>query len=759
MNPNKISDQIRKSKYISRDLSWLRFNYRVLDQVKDASKSVFDRLKFLAITSSNLDEFFMIRVGSLYNYIDYGKERVDYSGLRELPFRKKLFEFAHRFVNDAYLTYNNDLVPLFNKNGFDICKIDSLTEVEQKKVDRYFKDTIYPLLTPMMFDNYHGFPLLMNQILIFGVVTKTNDENKLQQRLTFVQIPQNLTRFFEIQRKDKIIFVPIEEIIRWKIGKLFRNVEIVSLDLFRITRNGDFTLEESDDIDADFIQEIKLKLKTRKKGRVVRLEIEKNPSPYMMKALKERWAIDNSNIFTLDNLIDLKGLWQIIKHNQFKDKLFRQPSPVAPFSLPIEEANENLFDYLKEHDVLLHHPFNSIEPVVSLLEKAAEDPYVLGIKQTIYRLADQSRVSAALLKAAENGKNVSVLFEVKARFDEERNIKEGERLEKAGCFVIYGVSKYKTHTKMMIIIRKEGEKVTRYVHIGSGNYNEQTSKLYTDISLLTTNETYAHDVSEFFNVITGHSLPNDYEYLITAPKDMRLQMAELIRTEARNARRGLPSGIVMKMNSLEDKEIIDELYRASKAGVPIKLIVRGICCLRPGRKSLSENISVSSIVGEYLEHTRLFYFHNNNEPKVLGGSADMMVRSFDRRIEALFLIVDEQLKKEAITILKYNLRDNKNTYVMREDGAYIKKQEPGEVFNLHQEFYKLTPEKLEDSVSLHQYLQQQTVIPTVSKTSDNKSALQSDAIIDDKLEYEEEAEPAEEELEIASNPELSAGLE
>ncbi|RDC65173.1 polyphosphate kinase 1 [Adhaeribacter pallidiroseus] len=759
MNPNKISDQIRKSKYISRDLSWLRFNYRVLDQVKDASKSIFDRLKFLAITSSNLDEFFMIRVGSLYNYIDYGKERVDYSGLRELPFRKKLFELAHRFVIDAYSTYNNDLVPLFNKNGFDICKIDNLTEVEQKKADRYFKDTIYPLLTPMMYDNYHGFPLLMNQILIFGVVTKTSDENKLQQRLTFVQIPQNLARFFEIQRKDKIIFVPIEEVIRWRIGKLFRNVEIVSIDLFRITRNGDFTLEESDDIDADFIQEIKLKLKTRKKGRVVRLEVEKNPSPYMMKVLKERWAIDNNNIFPVNNLIDLKGLWQIIKHNHFKDKLFRQPSPVPPFSLPIEEANENLFDYLKEHDVLLHHPFNSIEPVVSLLEKAAEDPYVLGIKQTIYRLADQSRVSAALLKAAENGKNVSVLFEVKARFDEERNIKEGERLEKAGCFVIYGVSKYKTHTKMMMIIRKEGEKVTRYVHIGSGNYNEQTSKLYTDISLLTTNETYAHDVSEFFNVITGHSLPNDYEYLITAPKDMRLQMAELIRTEARNARRGLPSGIVMKMNSLEDKEIIDELYRASKAGVPIKLIVRGICCLRPGRKSLSENISVSSIVGEYLEHTRLFYFHNNNEPKILGGSADMMVRSFDRRIEALFLIVDEELKKEATTILKYNLRDNKNTYVMREDGAYIKKQDSDEVFNLHQEFYKLTPEKLEDSVSLHQYLQQQTIIPASPKAYKNHGDEDSDLTTDDELDVEDEPELPEEELEVASNAESQAGLE
>ncbi|MDB5264061.1 MAG: polyphosphate kinase, partial [Adhaeribacter sp.] len=279
---------------------------------------------------------------------------------------------------------------------------------------------------------------------------------------------------------------------------------------------------------------------------------------------------------------------------------------------------------------------------------------------------------------------------VTARFDEERNIKEGEKLEKAGCFVIYGINKYKTHTKMLMIIRKEGDKVTRYVHIGSGNYNEQTSRLYTDISLLTTDETYAHDVSEFFNVITGHSFPNEYQYLITAPKDMRHQILELIRTETQNATEGRASGIIMKMNSLEDKEIIDEFYKASKAGVPVKLIVRGICCLRPQRQDLSENITVISIVGELLEHTRLFYFHNQGDPKIYGGSADMMVRSFDRRIEALFLIVDETLKKVTMKILQYNLKDNQNTYLMREDGAYIKKREPEEqAFNIHREFYQM----------------------------------------------------------------------
>ncbi|MBC5772648.1 polyphosphate kinase 1 [Pontibacter sp. KCTC 32443] len=684
---NKVSDQIKKSKYISRDLSWLRFNYRVLDQARDTNKSIFDRLKFLAITSSNLDEFFMIRVGSLYNYIDYGKERLDYSGLRELPFRKKLLDYSHRFVNDQYLTYNNELKPLFEKHGFDVLMVGELTEIEQKKVDSYFKNTIFPLLTPMVFDNYHGFPLLMNQLLTFGVVTRTDDEQKAQDRLTFVQIPQNLARFYEINRKDKIIFVPIEEIIRWKIKKLFRNVEIVSVNLFRITRNGDFTLEESDDIDADFVQEIKSKLKTRKKGRVVRVEVERNPSAFMMKILKERWIIDNANVFTINSLIDLRALWQIINHRQFKERCFKQPSSVMPLSLPSDGID--LFQYLKEHDVLLHHPYNSMEPVVQLLERAAEDPYVLGIKQTIYRLADQSRVTAALLKAAENGKHVSVLFEVKARFDEERNLREGEKLEKAGCFVIYGISKYKTHTKMMMIIRKEGEKVTRYVHIGSGNYNEQTARLYSDVSLLSTDEVYAHDVSEFFNVITGHSRPNEYKSLMTSPKGLRSQLIELIRNEARNAKRGFKSGIVIKINSLEDKEVMDEFYKASKAGVPIKLIVRGICCLRPGREDLSENIFVKSIVGEYLEHSRIYYFHNSGDPKVYSGSADVMVRSFDRRIEALFLILNEELKREAITILHYNLLDNYNSYIMREDGTYVKRRPAAgeDVIDIHKVFY------------------------------------------------------------------------
>jgi len=695
---DKYASTIQRSKLISRDLSWMMFNYRVLDQAKHLDRTIFERLKFLAITASNLDEFFMVRVGSLYNYIDYGKERIDYSGLREIPFRTKLFSEIKKFHEDQSGYYVQRLKPLFEENGFRVARISELNEKEQHKVKNYFKKTIYPMLTPMVFDNYHTFPILMNQILIFGVVTADPHEGTDRKKLSFIQIPQNLPRFYEMERGDELIFVTIEDIIKEYIQKLFRNIEIESVNLFRLTRNGDFTLEESDDIDSNFLDELKRKLKTRRTGRVVRIEIDEKPNKWLKKILKNRWELDDDNFFevTEDDLFDYTGLWQIIKHSEFKDRTPKQPKPVPPLTYPVE-GTDNVFELLKRRDVLLHHPYNSIEPLLELIENAAEDPSVLSIKLTIYRLAKESRITSALLKAAENGKHVSVLFEVKARFDEENNLNEAKKLQKAGCFVIYGISNVKTHTKLLLIVRKEGEKVTRYVHMSSGNYNETTSRLYTDLGMLSTNETYAHDVSEFFNAITGHSLPHIYQYLITAPKDMRNQIIELIRHEAENARKGLPSMICIKINSLQDKATIKELYEASKAGVPIKLIVRGICCIRPGRKGLSENVEVYSIVGEYLEHGRIYYFHNNGDPKLYGGSADIMVRSFERRIESLFLVADPVLKKQCMAILDYNLRDNVNTYIMNEDGSYEIKTEPGSPrFDIHKEFYHMTMQDIQE---------------------------------------------------------------
>ena len=691
----KITQQIEESNYISRDLSWLQFNYRVLDQAKHIDRSIFDRLKYLSITASNLDEFCTIRLGSLYNYIDYGKERFDYNGLREEPFRKLLLAETLRFYKDQNDYYIKKLKPLFQRNGFVIAGYKTLTIEDTQKVNEYFYNTIFPMLTPMVFDNYHTFPVLMNNRLLFGVVTKNPTDSQNQLKVSFIQVPHNLPRFYEIVRDDIIQFVPVEDIICNNVHHLFRNIEIASVNLFRINRNGDFTLEESEDIESNFLEDLKRKIKTRRSGRVVRLEVHEDPDPWMMRLLKIQWDLDDHNIFTVskESMIDFTGLLQIVNHIEFKAKRAHPPDPIKPLNFP-ELGTRDLFDVLKERDILLHHPYNSMEPVLELLEKAADDPHVLSIKITIYRVARESRVTAALLKAAENGKHVSVLFEVKARFDEENNLREAQRLQKAGCFVIYGVSSLKTHTKLLLIVRKEeNDKVYRYVHLSSGNYNESTSRLYVDIGLLTTREAYAQDVSEFFNVITGHSHPTTYRNLITSPRDMRIQLCNLVKREAENARNGLPTGIVIKLNSFQDKELIDELYAASEAGVPVKLIVRGMCCLRPGRKGVSENMEVISIVGEYLEHSRIYYFHNEGNPKVYIGSADAMVRSFDRRIESLFLLEEEILKKQAINNLRYNLKDNVNSYKMLEDGSYVIKELSGEPpFNIHKEFYNVTKE-------------------------------------------------------------------
>lgn len=707
----KVSNVIDQSDYLSRDLSWLKFDERVLDQARSPHRTLMERLKFLAITASNLDEFFTIRVGSLYNYLDYHKQRVDYSGLREVPFRKALFTAVQQFNQAQQEVFTKELLPLFPQNELRIVQLNDLNRNEQAQANDYFDRTIYPTLTPMLYDYTHTFPVLLAKVLIFGVVTQNTDatngqkilsgDEDDQQRLSFVQIPANLPRFMPFERNSEVLFLPIEEIVRHNITKLYRNVEILSVNLFRIIRNGDFTLEESDDVEVDFIDEVKQKIKNRRLGRVVRVEMqtidpEEPGVQWMINLLKKRWEIDDYNLFQAKLLIDFTSLWQIIRHPDFKDDMPVPHPPVPPLGLSRSGMSRDkladIFETIRERDLFLHHPFNNFEPVIQLLEQAAEDPNVLAIKLTIYRLAKNSRVTEALLKAAENGKHVSVLFEVKARFDEENNIREAQRLQRAGCFVIYGISSYKTHTKLLLVVRSEGERVVQYAHLSSGNYNEETSRLYTDIGLLTADETITRDIAEFFNVITGHSLPNRYQYLITAPRNMRKQLIELIRTEADNAKKDIPSGICIKINSLEDKIVIDELYKASRAGVPIRLIVRGICCLRPKRPGLSENITVRSIVGDFLEHTRIFYFHNNGKPKLYGGSADLMVRSLDRRIESLFLLADPRVQQQTIHILNYNLRDNVNAYELNEDGTYTKCEvsEGQQPFNIHQKFFAVT---------------------------------------------------------------------
>jgi len=689
---DKYESIIQKSDLISRDLSWVKFNERVLDQSKKSIRSIFEKLKFLAITASNMDEFFMIRVGSLYNYLDYEKERVDYSGLREEPFKEKLMKECQRFHGEQEQHFIQTILPELHQEGISLLNVTKLTSEEQEKVRQYFLKAIYPMLTPMVYDGYRTFPILMNKLLVFGVVTTSPGERKDMRKMSFVQIPANIPRFFEIERENSLTLIPIEEVIRENLISLFRNVEIESVSLFRITRNGDFTLEESDEMDANFLEEVKRKLMERKTGRVVRIDIEEGYSKWMLSSLLERWNLRPDSVFLVKraSMIDFTGLWQIVGNKRFKERLPQIPDPVKPLSYP-EEGRADIFEVLKERDILLHHPYNNIDAILDLIENAAEDPNVMAIKMTIYRLAKDSRITKALLRAAENGKHVSVLFEVKARFDEENNILEAKKLQKAGCFVIYGISHLKTHTKLLLIVKKDDQEITRYVHLGSGNYNEDTARLYTDIGLLTTNEVLANDVSEFFNVITGHSVPSDYRNLITAPRDMRHQLISFIEQEAIHAKNGLPSGIFIKVNSLEDSEIIYALYRASQEGVPIKLIIRGICCLRPGRKGLSENIEVLSIVGDFLEHSRIYHFHNNGDTRTYSGSADMMVRSFDKRLESLFKVEAPLLEKQLMNILSYNLRDNSNSYIMQEDGTYLAKTPvAGETkFNIHQEFFKV----------------------------------------------------------------------
>ena len=692
--------QIDNSNLISRDLSWLNFNHRVLDLVKNSKRSILDRLKFLSIVASNFDEFFEVRVGSLYNYIDNKKKRIDYSGMREDPFREYLLNESKKFYKDFNNHFSEKLVSDLKKEKIIIGDVEILDEEGRKKIKKYFKKTIFPMLTPMVFDNLHSFPILMNKVLIFGVVTKSNDSSN-KKKISFIQIPVNLPRYFEYKVGDNICFIPIEKIIEKYIHKFFRSVVIKSVSLFRIIRNGDFTLEESEDIETNFLEELKQKLKDRKFSRVVRIEISNTFDKYLLESLKERFNIDDFNIMrsSSDAIMDLTSLNQIIEFNEFSDLLPLYPSPVDPIDI---EANldKSIFELLSEKDVFLHHPYNSFDPVIKFLNEAADDPNVLSIKITLYRTAKNSRVIDALLKAAENGKHVSVLFEVKARFDEENNLKNGYKLERAGCYVIYGIGSLKTHTKLLLIVRREGKKVKNYAHMGTGNYNETTSRLYTDISLMTSNQKYTKDALEFFNVITGHSVPDDYENLITAPIYMRNKIIELIEGEIKNSKAGKEAKICIKINSLQDKEVINKLYDASNSGVKICLIVRGICCLRPARKDLSQNIEVISIVGDYLEHSRLYYFHNSGDPVIYSGSADVMIRSFKRRIESLFKINEDQIKKQAITILNYNLRDNCNSYILQEDGSYIKKESDDNHFDIFKEFYNMNSKRVEASIIL-----------------------------------------------------------
>lgn len=671
-------------RYLSRELSSLKFNQRVLDQVSRPEKDTFERLKFLEISAANLDEFFMIKVGRLYNYLDYNWVWSNRLGLQLVPFLSQLLHETQAVFQEQHKVFVEQLCPMLEAQQINIVQeIATLSQSVQQQLQTYFEKTLFPILTPRAVHKHQRFPTLPGRTLILGVVLQPSSGANASRQVSFIQIPRNLPRFYRLHHGSTL--VPIEVIIQEHLSLLFPNRVIDSITLFRVTRDSNFLLDESDDIAANFVEELQRKLKKRNRSRVVRLELAASYDTWLVKFLQEEWKLASDNLFYVPSasLLDLTSVRGLIQHNSTRSQLL-----TSPLMLPDQG---NLLEMLKHQDILLHHPYNSVDILLNLLEQAADDSQVLAIKITIYRLASQSAIIAALVKAALQGKHVVVVIEIKARFDEENNIQAAQELEEAGCLVIYGTSKVKVHAKMLMILRQEQDKVTQYIHLATGNYNEETATGYADIGLLTTEESYARDVASFFNVITAHASAQAYENLLTAPFDLRDKLVTLIRKEAENAQKGLSAGIVIKVNALEDEAIIDELYQASSAGVPIRLIVRGVCCLVPQKKGLSEHITVRSIVGEFLEHSRIFYFHQQGLPKVYAGSADLMVRSFDKRIEVLFAIKNPVLQQQIMHILAYNLRDNVNSYLMNADGTYSKATaDDGAFFNIHTAFLHVT---------------------------------------------------------------------
>lgn len=660
--------------YVNRELSWLEFNCRVLGEARDETTPLFERLKFLSITASNLDEFFMVRVASLKDMIHAGYKKKDIAGFTAAEQIGLIGKKTHALVEDQYQIYNRMLLPLLKQNGLRILSChEELTPQEAAYVDRYFEESVYPVLTPMAVDSSRPFPLIRNKTLnIAALVKKKNGEGTLE--FAMVQVPSVLPRVVEIPSENEVTILYLEEVIERNIDKLFLNYDIISCHPFRIMRNADLSFDE--DEAEDLLKEIEKKLKRRQWGEVIRLDIEGKADPRLLQMLKKELEVSDESIYEIHGPLDLTVLMQVFRLSGFE--VFKTPEHI-PQPVPALMNEDDIFTNIRKKDILLFHPYETFEPVVDFIQKAAKDPDVLAIKQTLYRVSGNSPIIRALAEAADNGKQVSVLVELKARFDEENNILWAKMLEKAGCHVIYGLLGLKTHSKITLVVRKEEEGIRRYVHLATGNYNDSTAKQYTDCGLLTCDPLIGEDATAVFNMLSGYSEPLAWNKLSLAPLWLRGRFLRLIEREIRNAKYGKPARIVAKMNSLCDKEIIAKLYEASCAGVKIQLIIRGICCLRAGVPGLSENITVCSIVGRFLEHGRIFLFENDGDPKLYLGSADWMPRNLDRRVEILFPIEDEDLKKRLVHILEVQLEDNVKAQYLQPDGTYEKRNRHGQM--------------------------------------------------------------------------------
>ena len=664
----------QSERFTNRELSWLAFNKRVLSEAKDNHLPLMERLKFLSITASNLDEFFMVRVASLKDQVNAGYTKKDIAGMTSKEQIDAILKETHKFTTAQYNTYNRSFLPSLKKNGLKIVtEFEKLTEEQADYVDNYFQKEVFPVLTPMAVDSSRPFPLIRNRSLNIGALLM---DKKKKGTIDFatVQVPSVLPRVVTIPTDGDncTTVILLEQIIEKNIQKLFLNYRVLCQAPFRVMRNADLSIDE--DEAADLLIEIEKQLKKRQWGEAIRLEVEDNIDKRLLKTLRKEFNLSEDAIFKINGPLDLTFLMKVYDIEGFDHLKEPKYIPQQPKML---DASRDLFEQIREHDILLHHPYETFDPVVNFVKKAASDPNVLAIKQTLYRVSSHSPIIASLAQAAENGKQVSVLVELKARFDEENNIVWAKKLEKAGCHVIYGLVGLKTHSKITLVVRKEEDEIRRYVHLGTGNYNDSTAKLYTDMGMFTSKTRYGEDATAVFNMLSGYSEPLVWNKLSLAPLWLRGKFLSLIEREKEHAKNGRPARIIAKMNSLCDPGIIEALYDASEAGVEIDLIVRGICCLRAGIKGLSEHIRVRSIVGTFLEHSRIFYFENNGNAEYYMGSADWMPRNLDKRVEILFPVEDPILQDEIYHILHMQLSDTKKAHLLMPDGHYVKVDQRG----------------------------------------------------------------------------------
>lgn len=679
-----------ESNFINRELSWLEFNRRVLEEAQDNSNPLFERLKFISIVSSNLDEFFMVRVGSLQDQIEAKFNKPDPAGLTPKQQFACIAGEGQKLVYDQYNCYIRSLIPALKREKIYFVKDNSINDAQERYIEDYFSKTLYPVLTPMVVDQSRPFPLILNKSLNIAILLENKDNNSKPFFAT-VQVPSVLSRVVKIPSGDnENCFLLLEQIIKRYMERLFVGHNILSMSCYRITRNADLGFDEEGA--EDLLHTIEVSIKQRKWGACIRFEIEQDTNPELLQRLKEELEVPVGGIYEIAGPIDLTYLNKVASMEGYEELKYEKIYSQRPLPLLFEE---DIFKAISKQDILLHLPYESFDPVIELVKRASVDPGVLAIKQTLYRVSGNSPIIEALIQAAENGKQVTVLVELKARFDEQNNIQWAKRLEKAGCHVIYGLVGLKTHCKVLLVVRSEEDGIKRYVHMSTGNYNDVTAKFYTDLSIFTSSPYFGADASALFNMLSGYSQPTKMYKTFIAPITMREKFIGLISQEIEHAKKGKKARIIAKVNSLVDEEIIKYLYAASNAGVEIDLIIRGICCLRPGVKGISEKIRVRSIVGRFLEHSRIYYFLNDGEEDVYLSSADWMSRNLDRRVELLFPVEDVAIKSKIKEILKISLLDTVKARILSNDGNYLRVDKRGkDIINSQECFYDKTVQEV-----------------------------------------------------------------